>query len=86
MTGTSEHSRATVLNGASRLATDQSARRAIDAPGLVARVPVRADTDAAIRALGFADTAFGSVSTGGAASLEFIQGKTLPGLAALGER
>ena len=43
------------------------------------------DTDAAIRALGFADDAFGYVSTGGGASLEFIQGKTLPGLAVLEE-
>jgi len=43
------------------------------------------DTDAAIRALGFPDTMFGYVSTGGGASLEFIQGKTLPGLAALEE-
>ena len=41
------------------------------------------DTDAAIRALGFAADAFGFVSTGGGASLEFIQGKTLPGLAVL---
>jgi phosphoglycerate kinase len=43
------------------------------------------DTGAAIRALGFRDNAFGYVSTGGGASLEFIQGKTLPGLAALDE-
>jgi phosphoglycerate kinase len=41
------------------------------------------DTGAAIRALGFPERAFGYVSTGGGASLEFIQGKTLPGLAAL---
>jgi phosphoglycerate kinase len=41
------------------------------------------DTGAAIRALGFPDGAFGYVSTGGGASLEFIQGETLPGLAAL---
>ncbi len=43
------------------------------------------DTSAAIRALGFADDTFGYVSTGGGASLEFIQGKTLPGLAVLEE-
>jgi phosphoglycerate kinase len=43
------------------------------------------DTGAAIRALGFPDAMFGYVSTGGGASLEFIQGNTLPGLAALEE-
>ena len=43
------------------------------------------DTGAAIRALGFADSAFGYISTGGGASLEFIQGKTLPGLVVLDE-
>jgi len=43
------------------------------------------DTGAAIRALGYPDSAFGHVSTGGGASLEFIQGHTLPGLAALEE-
>jgi phosphoglycerate kinase len=43
------------------------------------------DTGAAIHALGYSDSAFGHVSTGGGASLEFIQGHTLPGLAALEE-
>jgi phosphoglycerate kinase len=43
------------------------------------------DTGAAIRTLGFRDNTFGYVSTGGGASLEFIQGKTLPGLVVLDE-
>jgi len=63
--------------------TEEVAKAIAAAPGF--SVIGGGDSAAAVRMLGFADSDFGHISTGGGASLEYLEGKTLPGLAVLGE-
>ncbi|MER7518773.1 phosphoglycerate kinase [Streptomyces sp. NPDC126499] len=61
--------------------TKAVAQALVDSPAFT--VVGGGDSAAAVRQLGFDENAFGHISTGGGASLEYLEGKTLPGLAAL---
>lgn len=61
--------------------TEAVAKALAAAPGF--SVVGGGDSAAAVRNLGFSDDQFGHISTGGGASLEYLEGKVLPGLAVL---
>jgi phosphoglycerate kinase len=59
------------------------AQALVDSPGFT--VVGGGDSAAAVRTLGFDEAAFGHISTGGGASLEYLEGRSLPGIAVLDE-
>ncbi|MEU6622322.1 phosphoglycerate kinase [Streptomyces litmocidini] len=61
--------------------TKAVAQALVDSPAFT--VVGGGDSAAAVRTLGFDENAFGHISTGGGASLEYLEGKKLPGLVAL---